>query len=209
MGNYAITAPGFSQALAVSAVSGPAQQSGSPLSNGQTYLTLFKFDTVAQSNKAWVLTAEQYDVFKTGSLTEAALDSAAVGNASGQVWARASATYTGLGSIVVSNLSLFLNAFGGVSASLTVDELRLSNSSLDEATSGSLARPTLRIAKSGNIALLVWSTNFPGFTLERSVTSNSKNWAALANGSIVVADSYVCPVNMNTSAFFRLRKQLP
>lgn len=208
MGNYAVTAPGFSQGVAVSAGSMPAQ-SGAPLNNDRTYLTLFKIDTAAQANKAWVLTSEQYDLFKTGGLTEAELDAAPVGDNSGQVWGRSSVTYTGPTPLIASNLSVFLNAFGGVSSALAVDELRLSSSSLDEVTIGSFAKPILRIAKSGNIMLLVWNTNFPGFTLEQASSPNATNWVTSANSPISVADSFVQPISMSTSTFFRLRKQLP
>lgn len=207
-GNYAITTPGFSQGVAVSAGSVPTQ-SGAPLNNDRTYLTLFKIDTAAQSNKAWVLTAEQYDLFKTGGLTEAELDAAPVGEQSGQVWGRASVNYTGPIPLIASNLSVFLNASGGVSSALAVDELRLSSASLDEATLGSFAKPVLQIAKSGNIMLLVWNTNFPGFTLEQADSPDATNWVTTANSPISVADNFIQPINMSTSTFFRLRKKLP
>lgn len=208
MNNYGITAPGFSQALAVSSGSMPAQ-SGSPPNPDQVHLTLFKFDTVTRTTKAWVLTANQYDVFKAGGFTETELDAAAVGDAGSQVWAKAGSTNTGPDPIAASHLSLYLNAVGGVTASLTVDELRLSDASLDEVTTGSVSQPSLKIAKSGSIMLLVWKTNFPGFTLEQASDPNATNWVTSANSPIAVADSFVQPISMSTSTFFRLRKQVP
>ena len=156
-----------------------------------------------------MLTAEQYDLFKTGGLTEAELDAAPVGKQSGQVWGRASVNYPGPIPLIASNLSVFLNASGGVSSALAVDELRLSSASLDEATLGSFAKPILQIAKSGSIMVLVWNTNFPGFTLEQADSPDATNWVTTANSPISVADNFIQPINMSTSTFFRLRKQLP
>jgi autotransporter-associated beta strand protein len=93
---------------------------------------LFKIDTVANTTKGWLLSAGQYDSFKGGGITEAELDAATLGTGNNQLWARASVT--GSESITASHLNIYLNAFGGVSATLAEDEFRLSNTSLDEVT---------------------------------------------------------------------------
>jgi hypothetical protein len=67
--------------------------------------------------------------------------------------------------------------------------------------------PTLSIAKSGSTAVLSWSANANGFTLEHSPALGSQaNWLGLGvvgEGSLV--NSYTIPAGTNTE-FYRLRK---
>jgi len=126
---FGILAPQNAGALAVNA-GHRSSSNGSTLNIGQTYLTLFTIDTAAMTTKGWLLTEIQFDTFKVGGITEAELDAAPLGTGSSQLWARASVT--GSTSITASYLNIYLNAFGGVSATLAEDEFRLSNTSLNE-----------------------------------------------------------------------------
>jgi hypothetical protein len=99
---------------------------------GQTYLTLFKISTIALTINGWVLSAAQFDVFKAGGITEAELDAAAFGTGTNQIWARTSVT--GQDPVRISHLNIYMNAGEGVNATLSMDEFRLSNFSLNEVT---------------------------------------------------------------------------
>jgi autotransporter-associated beta strand protein len=126
---FGILAPFNADALAVNQGTS-ITFNGSTLNIGQIYLILFKIDAVANTTKGWLLSAGQYDTFKVGGITEAELDAATLGTGNNQLWARASVT--GSESVIASHLNIYLNAFGGVSATLAEDEFRLSNTSLDE-----------------------------------------------------------------------------
>jgi hypothetical protein len=104
--------------------------SGGPLNHAQTYLTLFKIDAPAGTATGWVLNAAQFDVVKAGGITEAELNAASLGSGANQIVARATQTQNAC-PIQAFTLEIFLNAFGGTSATLSLDELRLSDTSLD------------------------------------------------------------------------------
>jgi hypothetical protein len=200
---YGIQSPFNSNGLAVTAFSGA--RSGDAPDQGQTYLVLFKLDTVAEVLTAWVLSPAQYDSIKTNGITETTLDAPAVGNASNQIWAWATATNSMLGMpITASQIGIYMEAPGGVGASFAMDELRLSDTSLAEAISGN--QPSLQIAQSGGVALLSWSTNFPGFVLQQTSALNATNWTTVSNAPTVTGSSYVCPIDVTNAAFFRLKK---
>jgi hypothetical protein len=128
---FGVLAPHTNGALLVDEGSSVAFNGGS-LNIGQTYLALFKIDTAANTTTGWLLSAAQYDMFKVGGITQAELDAATLGTGSSQLWARASVT--GSESVTASHLNIYLNAVGGVSATLAEDEFRLSNASLNEVT---------------------------------------------------------------------------
>lgn len=100
---------------------------------GQTYLVLFKlnFDSTTSLN-AWALSQAQYDTFSAGGpISESTLDAASVGTSANQVWGKAS-TSDSISS-VLDNLNIYMNAPLGVSATLAIDELRLSDATFNEA----------------------------------------------------------------------------
>ena len=134
MGGYGILAPANASALGVSA-GRPFTQSGSTLTVGQTYLTLFKIDTAAMTTTGWLMSADQFDIFKVGGITDAELNDASLGTGSTQLWARTISTDPAYGPFAPeapTHLNIYLNAFAGVSATLAADEFRLSETSLNE-----------------------------------------------------------------------------
>ena len=110
------------------------RNSGSSLTIGQTYLTLFKINTLAGSTTVWLLSEAQFDVFKGGGITEAELDTVAIGTGPSQLWARSSV----IGGSVPGELgfgfflNIIMNIDTGVSATLAADEYRLADTSLNE-----------------------------------------------------------------------------
>jgi len=142
-GGFGILAPLNDNALAVVAAS-ELVANGSML-NYLTYLTLFKIDTAAIMTTGWLLSAGQYDIFKGGGITEAELNSAAIGTGTSELRARASVT--DIGSVTASHLNIFMNAAFGVSATLAADEFRLSDMSLNEVIPA--------VPEPGSVALLI------------------------------------------------------
>jgi hypothetical protein len=199
--NYAIDAPFDNYCL--SFFGGYNASSSNELNEGETYLVLFKVNTTTQVASGWVLSSDQYDYFKVNGLTEASLNSAGIGVTANQVWGMASGT-NGVKNptIIVTELSIYLSAPGGVTATLLIDELRLSDMSLSEAVFGD--KPTLQIAFNGTVALLSWNTNFSGFSLQQATAANSTNWTTLQGSPSIIDDTYVYPVEMTNTTFFRL-----
>jgi hypothetical protein len=110
---------------------------GGTLIPSETFLVLFSsnLNNGLQTATMWVLNEDQFDNFKTGNLTEAALNAAAVGTGSSNVYARA--TTQGQGDVLDPVNNLKFMAFGGYSAGgilVSFDELRLSQTSLDDVT---------------------------------------------------------------------------
>ena len=127
---YRMFAPDNGFALAAGAGVGAPSASGSALLAGQTYLTLFKLDTGARSITAWLMGAAQYDAFKVGGFTEAELNGATVGTGDANLWARANFT----NSTAISAPGFLSMKMGdGSSTRVSLDEFRLSNTSLNEA----------------------------------------------------------------------------
>jgi hypothetical protein len=115
----------------------PNYNTGSPLTNGQTYLVLFKATnlggtTGAASVNEWILSSGQFDTFKPGGLTEAELNGASTGTSSSSILQRGSISYTPSGAYprVTAADVITLMTFRDVQA--RYDEIRLSNASLDE-----------------------------------------------------------------------------
>jgi len=111
---------------------------GSAPSIGTTYMNLFKvtgLGTTAGSIQLWTLTSAQFDTFKTGGLTEAELNSATTGTGSTNVLNRTSALTlaTSNGTSALPS-SMFLNLGSQPLATWSVDEVRLSYTSLDDVT---------------------------------------------------------------------------
>ena len=100
---------------------------GSTLTQGQTYLTLFKIGVSEISG--WTFSADQYDMFKIGGITEAELNSADIGTGNSQLWARASVSHS---TFTMSHLTILMNATDGVNATLASDEFRLSDTGFNE-----------------------------------------------------------------------------
>ena len=80
---FGIVAPANDAALMVDEGNSFAFNGSTP-NAGQTYLTLFKIDTVAKTTTGWLLSAGQYDTLKSGGITEAELNSATLGTGSSQ-----------------------------------------------------------------------------------------------------------------------------
>jgi hypothetical protein len=102
---------------------------GSTLTIDVTYLVLFSANLVNTSPTAtmWVLNSAQFDTLKSGGLTEAELNSAAVGTGSSNIWAKS--TVVGANRVLgITNNVNFL-AFSGYSGAPEIaasfDELRI------------------------------------------------------------------------------------
>jgi hypothetical protein len=107
---------------------------GGPLNQAQTYLTLFKFDTTTRTGTAWLLNRDQFNVVKSGGISEAELNAPTLGSASNQIVARVTKTDTHSCTITPTALAIYMNEFSGVTASLSLDELRLAQSGFDDVT---------------------------------------------------------------------------
>ena len=115
---------------------------GTNVSAGVTYLSLFKASgldpALSQSVTIteWILTEAQFDNFKNddGTITESELNSASTGSGSGSVLQRGSVTAnTNAGFDAGDFISLF-HFNQGPSSNIIFDELRVSDTSLDEVT---------------------------------------------------------------------------
>jgi hypothetical protein len=102
-----------------------------------TYLVLFKMENLStpgtdilQTLTSWILTAAQYDNFIIGGLTEAELNAATEGTLSTNVLQRGSLTRTTDATFSATDFLLVNTAF---TTNTIVDELRLSNTTLNEA----------------------------------------------------------------------------
>lgn len=105
-----------------------------------TYLVLFQVDNMGatagqtQNVNLWVLSIDQFENFKLGGLTAAELQAATLGSGATDVWQRLSYTLNVVGSNNISlsdtdSLTLF-----SYRSKYQVDEIRISNASLDEVT---------------------------------------------------------------------------
>jgi len=66
--------------------------------------------------------------------------------------------------------------------------------------------PSLNISRSGNLTLLSWTTNAPGFVPERAATlADPGVWVALNAPVYLSGDQYVLTNLDAAPAFFRLR----
>ena len=118
------------------------------LSKSTPYLYLFHYS--ASSATSWVLTAGQYANFRSGGMSELALNSASIGSSSTNVTGRASVTGS------VSQALTQLNLYSFQASSTLIDRIYLSNASLLETVGPPIATPepsTLALAASGLVAL--------------------------------------------------------
>jgi hypothetical protein len=115
---------------------------GTVLSEGTTYLAIFKMTGLGASAQTqtlteWILTADQYDNFETGGLTESELNAATLGTASTNVQQRGTTSTTDNAQVLSA---YYMHLFGALGANATVDELRISDSSIDQAVAVPRAR---------------------------------------------------------------------
>jgi hypothetical protein len=105
-----------------------------------------------------MLSAEQYDNFKLGGLDETELNAAAMGSLATNVMERATFTTTGGGLPSPGTFDntdfLRLFNFGGAEIISQFDEIKFSNSSLNEAVIG-VPEPSALLGMVGGIGMLV------------------------------------------------------
>ncbi len=110
--------------------------SGSAITSGETFLVLFsaQLNHGLQTVTMWVLSDDQFDIFKSGGITESELNDANVGSGTSEVWAKSTAT--GMDDSLDMTNNLKFMAYGGFGPSegilVSFDELRLSQTSLTE-----------------------------------------------------------------------------
>jgi hypothetical protein len=105
---------------------------------GTTYLVLFSANLIDSTPTVtmWVLNSAQFDTFKSGGLTEAELNSAAIGTGSSDVWGRSTVTGTDATLDLTNNVKFM--AYGGFESGtapttrVSFDEFRLSQTSLND-----------------------------------------------------------------------------
>ena len=180
---------------------------GTAVVQGVTYLVLFKVENLvasggtatSQTITSWILSAEQYDSFKGGGLTEAELNSASQGNGAGNVMQRTTLTASQSASFSANDyVTIQSNNVGN----FVHDEIRFSNASLAEvAPSGAPSAEVLAFGPgatigpiSANAAAITWTVPSgsnvtalaPTYTLSAGATCN------LASGS---AQNFTNPVH--------------
>ena len=111
---------------------------GTAVTQGITYLVLFKVENLIASGAAtatsqtitsWILSAAQYDNFKSGGLTEAELNAATQGSGATSVMQRTTLTATQKASFSVND---FLTVQSNNAGDFMNDEFRFSDASLAE-----------------------------------------------------------------------------
>ena len=111
---------------------------GTAVTQGTTYLVLFKVENLIASGAAtatsqtitsWILSAAQYDNFKSGGLTETELNAASQGGAATNVMQRTTLTATQKASFSVND---FLTVQSNNTGDFMNDEFRFSDTSLAE-----------------------------------------------------------------------------
>mgnify|MGYP002631541597 CR=1 FL=1 len=112
---------------------------GTAYTTGTTNLVLFTVTGLgngtaqSQSMQQWMLTSNQFDYFKNLGLTATNLNAASTGTAASNVLNRASLT-TASGTAGMTSLDYLIFAQNPANANARVDEIRISNVSLDEVT---------------------------------------------------------------------------
>lgn len=155
---------GNTAAAGVSMVSGvktygtAAISSGATMNINTTYMVLFQVSNLGaaagdtQQVNMWVLSESQFTNFRLDGLTFAELEAAALGSTATDVWQRLSYTLlvSGTNNISLSNTDqLTLLAYR---ARYDVDEIRISNFSLNEVTP--IPEPTAVILLAGGLTIL-------------------------------------------------------
>ena len=166
---------------------------GTAVTQGATYLVLFKVDNLiawggaatSQTITSWILSVAQYDNFKSGGLTEAELNSASQGSGAANVMQKTTLTATQKASFSVNDF-LGLEAYNDID--YKIDEIRFSDASLAEvAPSGTPAAdiyafgPGATIGPvAANAAAISWTVPYgtnvtslaPTYTLSAGATCN-------------------------------------
>ena len=180
---------------------------GTAVVQGVTYLVLFKVENLvasggtatSQTITSWILSAEQYDSFKGGGLTEAELNLASQGNGAANVMQRTTLTASQSASFSMNDyITIQSNNVGN----FVHDEIRFSNASLAEvAPSGAPSAEVFAFGPgatigpiSANAAAITWTVPSgsnvtalaPTYTLSAGATCN------LASGS---AQNFTNPVH--------------
>ena len=171
---------------------------GTPVVPGATYLVLFKVENLVASGGAaatqtitsWILSAAQYDNFKSGELTEVELNSASQGAGASDVMQRTTLTASQKASFSVNDyLTIQSNNVGN----FVHDEIRFANANLAEvAPSGAPVAEMYSFGPGATVgpttasaAAISWTVPFgsnvttlaPTYTLSAGATCN------LASGS--------------------------
>ena len=117
-------------------------QNGSALISGQTYLQIFKYQRSGGSYAAmeWLLSESQFATFKAGGLTEQELNLALIGTGPTNVWSRVSVNGLSTGGIEQVTFAS-QSGFGIDPKGIIQDELRISNTSIDDATPAIVPEP--------------------------------------------------------------------
>lgn len=155
---------GVRVSASVAGVGGTAIAAGGVVPTlGTTYLYVFKMENVGaasgstQTATAWMLSAEQYDNFKAGGLDEAELNAAAMGSLSTDVMERATFTTNGglpaPGTFDDTDFIRLFN-FSGGELITQFDEIKFSNSSINEAVIG-IPEPSALLGMVGGLGMLL------------------------------------------------------
>ena len=166
---------------------------GTAVTQGTTYLVLFKVEnliatggaTASQTITSWILSAAQYDNFKSGGLTEAELNAASQGGAATNVMQKTTLTATQKATFSVSD---FLCIQSNNTGDFMNDEFRFSDAGLSEvAPAGTPSAdfytfgPGATIGPvAANAAAISWTVSFgsnvaalaPTYTLSPGATCN-------------------------------------
>jgi len=121
---------------------GSAQAGSVSQTDGNTHLVLYTVTNLGSSPGAmtqWILTADQFDTFKVGGLTETELNTATLGSAAGEVLQRASRSGVGAGAAMTASDYLLVFQHGTTEADY--DEIRMSDTSLNEVVPTGVAPP--------------------------------------------------------------------
>ena len=115
--------------------SGNFSDGGTVLSEGTTYLVIFKMTGLGASAQTqtlteWVLTAAQFNNFAPFGLDESELNAATLGAASTNVQERGTTSTTDNAQLLST---YYMHLFGALGSNATIDELRVSNASIGEA----------------------------------------------------------------------------
>jgi autotransporter-associated beta strand protein len=180
---------------------------GAPVVQGVTYLVLFKVENLvasggtatSQTISSWILSAAQYDNFKSGELTEAELNASSQGAGPTNVMQKTTLTATQQATFSANDyLTIQSNNVGNY----VNDEIRFSNASLAEVAPSGAPSAEIYAFGSGatvgsitaNAAAISWIVPFgsnvatlaPTYTLSAGATCN------LASGS---AQNFSSPVH--------------
>lgn len=136
----------------------PSYNTGTGISDNTTYLVLWKATNLGGSTgtvdlKNWILSADQFDTFKAGGLTETELDAALAGTGASDVYQRGVLTYTPGGAYHRLTSADVLMMQLGYGLDGLFDELRISNSSSGGAGGGLDEVTPLLIPEPGRVML--------------------------------------------------------